>query len=567
MKNKTTLRNKVSVKTKLTRRLVIIVSSSLLLAIVGISVVLNLQSKDSKANLYDDGVFVTDLLLTSMCSDDPASMRRWRVRNSNDFPVPYEWDVYPYVQTGILIAQPGDNFFYTNTIGGPNTTRIRWQDENLEWKQTTKASGGQQCAPSGCFASEVYSYNPTKRKDGSTIPDERRNPSKALGAPQNSDELNFVALGFGGEIVLKFAQPIANGAGNDIRVIETTYGSPRCDRYPERVQAFASQDGCNFVYLGEGCQDAEFDLGVLSWAQFIMLKDVSPINASFNNDGQADGYDVDAIQCLNGSATSTDDDGLVAGSASEVVQYVQGTRKNGTAIHHTRTNPDQALGVPQNNDIGVNFVTLGFEGKITLKFDYVVFDKPGNDLMIVETSFGAPSCDAYPERALVEVSLDGITWHFLDDICLDKEIDLNGIHAIQFIRITDRSAQSQFSNSADGFDLDGVLVLNGACETNNTARIAYYDNNNTPDEIAEIIASPNPFRDQFSLTYATGAVDEDVKLRVFNYVGQEVMQDRFKVARNTKIEHPISLSQLPKGVYIITTESGGQKQSVKVIKN
>jgi hypothetical protein len=566
MKRKTTLKTKNYLHTSLRQKLVIGVAGMILVIVAGGMIYFNFfTSTESRANYYEDGTEVQSLLLTSMCSENPAVNRRWRVRNPNLFDVPVQWDVYPDFQTGLLVAHPGDNFFYTNTIPGPNTVRIRWQDQNEVWQQTVKASGGQACSAAGCYASEVISYTPTKRNDGSLVPAERRVTSKALGAPEGDDALNFVSLGFGGEIVLKFASPIANGEGNDIKITETTYGSPTCNRYPEKVQAFASQDGCNFIYLGERCQDAQFDLGEMTWAQYIKLRDVSPIDHPYN-DGVADGYDVDAVECLHGAALSTPNDGLVAGSAQEVIHYEQGTRKNGTAIHPTRTNADNALGIPQNNDIGINFVSLGFSGSIIVKFDFVIFNKPGNDVRVVETSFGQQNCNSYHEQAYFEGSLDGSTWKPMGELCLDGELDLgDDTYAIQYMRVTDRSPATLFTNSADGYDLDGILVLNSECTTD--ARISSFDNNTIPDEIAEVQIGPNPFRDEFNLNYESGSVDEKVNIRLFNYVGQMVHQESVSIPKNTKYSHEINAGKFPKGVYIVTLESGGQKQSLKVIKN
>ena len=89
---------------------------------------------------------VIKLQLTSMCSDDPAVDRNWRVRNSNPFNVTYTWQVVGTGQTGTLVAAPGDNFFTTLTASGANTTKIKWQDENEAWQETVKASSGERCA-------------------------------------------------------------------------------------------------------------------------------------------------------------------------------------------------------------------------------------------------------------------------------------------------------------------------------------------------------------------------------------------------------------------------------------
>ena len=436
---------------------------------------------------------------------------------------------------------------------------------NLVWHEVITVASNETCALSGCYVTEVVSYTPTKRNDGQPVAAERRVTSRALGAPQNDNTLNFVALGFGGEIVLKFASPIANGNGDDIKVTETTFGNRTCARYPEKIEAYASQDGCNYIYLGTGCQDAFFDLGVMSWAQYIKIRDISDVTHSFYNE-IADGYDIDGVECLNGAAANPGNDGLVAGSAQDVIEYNQGTRKNGTPIHSTRINAESALGIPQNNDIGVNFVSLGFTGSLVLKFDFVIFNKPGNDLKAIETSFGAPSCQAYPEAAMFEGSLDGITYFPMGEVCQDGEMNLeDGVYAIQYLRITDRSPASSFPNSADGYDLDGVIVLSTEC--GQQTRIRAFDNVSTPDEVALMSISPNPFKDVFAVNYESGSVDEKVNMSVFNSVGQRVFKEQFTVPSNTKYTHDVSGVAFPKGIYIVTVESAGQKQSSKIIKN
>ena len=81
-----------------------------------------------------------------MCSVDPASERRWRVRNTNSFGVAYTWSVYGTGLSGAGIASSGDSYFHTPTAAGSNTVIIRWQNENGSWKQTTKASSGAACS-------------------------------------------------------------------------------------------------------------------------------------------------------------------------------------------------------------------------------------------------------------------------------------------------------------------------------------------------------------------------------------------------------------------------------------
>jgi hypothetical protein len=691
------------------------------------------------------------LNLTSMCSDDPASSRRWRVRNFTDAPVEYTWIVYGTAQSGSGVAPAGDSFFETATVGGPNTTIIRWVVDGVQY-QKTKASGGAECEtvtpepvpcgtnlivngdfengntgftsqyiykvdgpagnelvpeltygigpdastyhplfdglgrsgkfmivngnedfvrtvwaqsvnveagkeyefsvyvsnvyqaepanlrftandavlgtftpvidgvsswfnytasynaaftgpleikiftdnltlqfgndfglddisfkqvcptePAGCFASQVISSNQGPSQDLLTpVAADRSNPLKALFMPENDYTQNFFTLGFGGEIVLKFESPIKNGEGDDVRVIESTFGATvdgNCARYPETIRAFASQDGCNFIYLGEGCQDTDFDLGILGWAQYIKIVDISPVGASYFGTPIADGYDLDGVMCLNGYEENPVPADLTAGSASSWVSFNQGDRKDGNDVAGSRSNPDNALGMPQGGDV-VNFVALGFGGEIVLKFNYVVFDNPlANDLSIIETSYNSPSCDNYPEKVMVEGSLDGENWITLtEELCLDGEVDINAAGAIQYIRIKDRSMASQFSNSADGYDVDGVVVIN-SCNDNTAEEDARKgDNINTPDEITAIAASPNPFKSEVRLELSTGSNDRTAQIRVFNIMGQNVYTSTLNVASSSNVFETISLNELPPGVYFVNVETESSKETIRLIK-
>jgi len=517
------------------------------------------------------------LQLTSMCSNDPATTRRWRVRNHTTNPIAYTYSVYGTSVAGGGVALPGDNFFETPTqfsssTGLPtaNTTKIFWSVDGSNY-QTVKASGGAQCedAPVTCYAEEVISYEFTKRNDGTNLLATRTIGTNALGAPQNSDAptseatVNFAALGFGGNIVLKFGSPIKNGDGNDFKVFETTFGGPVCARYPERVKAFASQDGCHYVYLDEGCQDTEFDLGPLAWAQYIKLVDASPIDASYNN-SVADGYDVDGIMCLNGFEPNPVPSTLLQGAAAQAFDYIPEARQNGSAISPARTNPANAVGFPQNNNT-INFVALGFGGTITLRFDYVIFDNPlANDLLVTETSFGNPSCSAYGERATFEGSLDGVSWTYLDELCLDGELDINAAGVIQYLRITDHSPASSFGGTADGYDVDGVTVIND-CSAPSGSKIS--DNTMVADEVFGAEVFPNPFTNELNIQLITGDQDSKVTISVSNYLGQTVQMETVNVAKSSNTLHHLNLSNLNKGIYFLTIESNSSKETIKVVKN
>lgn len=427
--------------------------------------------------------------------------------------------------------------------------------------------------PMGCYPNEVISFNQGMAQDQLTpVAADRSNPMKALGMPEDDYSANFVSLGFGGDITLKFESPIKNGPGDDVRVIESTFGASidgNCARYPETIRVFASQDGCNFVYLGEGCQDTDFDLGALGWAQYIKLVDVSPLGANYVGTpaSSADGYDLDGVMCLNGYEENPVPSDLVAGSATEVVSFNQGNRKDGGSVAASRSNPDNALGMPEGGDV-INFVSLGFGGEIVLKFDYVIFDNPGaDDLYVTETTYNGQVCATYPEKAMVEGSLDGVNWVTLaDEICLDGAVDINPAGVIQYIRIKDRSMASHFSGSADGYDVDGVVVINSCNnpEAEEEAKLA--DNTNTPDEVTAVSASPNPFKSEVRIELATGVNDKTAQIRVFNVMGQSVYTSTVNVANSSNVFETISLNELQPGVYFVNVETESTKETIRLIK-
>jgi len=425
-----------------------------------------------------------------------------------------------------------------------------------------------------CHAETLISFDQKKRNDGTTINIERSNPLKALGAPQMSDatvpesEVNFASLGFGGSITVGFSSPIKNGDGNDLKVFETTYApsTGNCARYPETIRAFASQDGCNWVYLGSGCQDTEFDLGPLAWAQYVKLIDITNPSGGVFAESTGDGYDVDGIVCLNGFEEDPNPTMLVFGSAQEVISFDQGTRKDLSPVALSRSDVSKALGTPEMTD-AVNFVSLGFGGVIVLKFDYVIFDGEGEEIQIVETSFGNPACNSYPEKVSVEGSLDGINWILLtdDDMCLDGMIDINNAGVIQYVRIMDRSAATNFNNSGDAYDLDGVVVLTSCDEDAELIRFA--DDVNTPDEIATAAAYPNPFKESVMVEITTGDQDNNATIEVTNYMGQLISRESINVASSSSVRHTIAADGFNKGVYFITIITNSSKETIKVIKN
>src|SRR5690606_35464247 len=130
-----------------------------------------------------------------------------------------------------------------------------------------------------------------------------------------------------------------------------------------------------------------------------------------------DYFDVDGVEALFGCTTPEIPEqpgGCYAMCTADENGYVQGTKKNGSALPDSRTHWDRALGTPQFSDASTspennNFVSLGYGGSITLCFDGIIYNEEGADVEIIETSFGNPSCASYPEYADVYGSIDGET--------------------------------------------------------------------------------------------------------------------------------------------------------------
>ena len=170
------------------------------------------------------------------------------------------------------------------------------------------------CGENEEWADSVESYS-----SGTGITDlNRKDSSQATGVAERDDTINFVSLGMGGELVLEFNNLILNEVGNDIEIVETTFGSKTYDDYKEKAKVYASQDGIDWSYLGIAYLDEELDLDngtlasdetttfVLKWAKYVKIIDTSI--------QQGDGYDVDgvkAIHCGNGTiiTTTTNNDG------------------------------------------------------------------------------------------------------------------------------------------------------------------------------------------------------------------------------------------------------------------
>lgn len=426
-------------------------------------------------------------------------------------------------------------------------------------------------------ADEVMSYLPKKRKDGSTIPAAFATESNALGVPTDSDipgPINFVALGFGGEITLKLSAPIADAKGNDFEVVETSYNTV-CRRYPEKAMIYVSQDNCNFVCLGEACHNTQFDLAGsgLSWIQYVKIHDVSPIESPQFDFATANGYDVDGIKCLHGIVEENPvlNSEFVAGTPRTAINFLPSSPET---IAESRLNPENATGEPEGgNGNPVTFTSLGFGGEITLVFDYIVFDQEGPDLYVTETS----GSSNYPERAQFYGSSCGSDWVELttteDGFTLTQDgwIDFNGsLYGLKYLRIVDRSARSQFGGGADGYDVDGVVAIN----SNNCASIEDVAFRTSAveygviDELPMADVYPNPFNDNIKISIFSNDVNEKVEVSLYTIEGRQVISTTFYPNSTESNEFVLPTQDLLKGIYLLEINSvSGGKQTRRIVKS
>lgn len=257
----------------------------------------------------------------------------------------------------------------------------------------------------------------------------------------------------------------------------------------------------------------------------------------------------------------------------QVLSYTPGNRKNGNTLPEIRTNSSNALGAPQEND-AYNFVSLGFGGSIEIQLACEVFDLEGDDLLIVETSFrdAGLSCETYPETAMIEASVDGSNWVIIaDEICKDGSVDLanGGLASAQFIRITDTSNAFDFrSGNADGYDVDGIVVLNNMMPDTASSTVSEFTEmaNIVANEDAIVSAYPNPVENELRISLDNNE-DKKINIQIFGYNGGVVYQQAMDVKSGVTFE-TINIQKLQRGIYhmVVTDENADIVSTMKVLK-
>lgn len=165
-------------------------------------------------------------------------------------------------------------------------------------------------APYG--GTKVYDYNQGLDYNGDKVITERSNPENGLYYETSMNQKNFYSLGFGnidmktGWIIIEFGNPIINGCGDDIEVIEDTWLQPY---NIEQAVVSVSNDKRHWIKLGvagngnpisQYHSSTKFDLSdICMWsAKYVMLQDISDYSPS-DLGYPTDGFDLNAVLALH----------------------------------------------------------------------------------------------------------------------------------------------------------------------------------------------------------------------------------------------------------------------------
>lgn len=239
-------------------------------------------------------------------------------------------------------------------------------------------------------------------------------------------------------------------------------------------------------------------------------------------------------------------------SATEVIEFIQGTKKNGSAIPANRSDANKALGMPERTDQMV-FVSLGYGGSLTLAFDGSIPNGPGADIEIVETSFNTTTCAQYKEYADVYVSQDGDNWFFAKTVCkFDGFVDISDAGDFDYVNYVRIVNNDELTKTPDGFDVDGVVAIYN-CEVPGPE----VHNPNPPvsnitavEGSATLSAYPNPTEGPSNVVFKTAETTR-VLLEVYDMSGRNVATLFDQEAQQDK-EYKLDFngSKLPNGVYV-----------------
>ena len=259
-------------------------------------------------------------------------------------------------------------------------------------------------------------------------------------------------------------------------------------------------------------------------------------------------------------------------NGTEIIDYFQAKRADGSNVDAIRSDPNLAKGVPENTNLPGSFFSLGFGGYVVVKIGGGIYNRLGKDLRVVETTYWGWGCTRYEERARVFISSDGITWIDKGQICQDGEIDITPLNCVTHVKIVDESIASNFINEpviADGFDVDGIECIGAT----SNARIATQElDENIPSDEAKtrfisksVNIYPNPAEDQLSMELNGTTEGEVIMLSIYDNVGKNVKSVEMNAGQsNYKLNIPVA--DLKSGIYHVIVRGTDLMYSQKVVK-
>ncbi|WP_179333261.1 T9SS type A sorting domain-containing protein [Winogradskyella costae] len=422
-----------------------------------------------------------------------------------------------------------------------------------------------------CYGSGALNYIPGLDSNGNALTvAERMDTNKALGQPEMDDSLNFLSLGYGGEVTITFDGVVYNNEGPDIEVVETTFGNASFSSYPESADIYVSQNGIDFYLIGSVLTDDAGDLDISNAPIFLSyITEVKIIDTTPSGSISDDGFDLDGVVALTGCNEPMLP--TPAGCyASDYFNYVEGTKKNGGVIDAIRTEtPSNVLGEPESTDDYV-FTSLGYGGEVTLTFGGAVYNQEGPDLVIVETTFGNYlGCDSYKEYANVYVSADDINYHFAGTVCKsDNTIDISDAGGFSFIYYVKIVNNDELSTTEDGYDLDGVIAI-GTCEEFDYQAYAEQQRllsvNTVNAEELGFTTYPNPTNGVSYIEF-TPQTTGNVSIEVFDINGRNVGRIFNEEAYPGKVyKAEFNASNLAAGLYVYKITTGNSSITKKFV--
>lgn len=422
-------------------------------------------------------------------------------------------------------------------------------------------------------------------------------PSQAKVAEMSDvvGDMNFTSLGFGGSIVLAYSEYFANVPGADFTVYETTWGNPICTpNVSETATVQFSEDGINWL-TGQACHNGSFDISPLLKAKYVRITDITNNSTSLVGDG-VDAFDVDGIVAVADADPTTPVNPICdfqQGVASQFVgsagnfpgRGIVGQRKDfsNANINDPSFTPAEFANPALREVSGLyNFWSLGFGGWACFQLPYSVFDAPGNDFRMFETTWNNAPCPNYPETALISVSPDGVSWSAPTTLCKDGFYDINGSYAVvNYIKFVDASNPLSFGGGADSYDIDNIFILQDApgatapdvCGSSTGNRRSFpamesnFGEGGVPEEMFPLnIVGTNLVSNKIAFS-ATIAEEGAYTYSIRNHTGQELINGSMEGALYENPTVEVATGKLASGVYFLTLSSTTGKETVKFVKN